>query len=60
MKGGNSHGGTGARGPKPNYNKPSNPGSGSGEMGKVKSIAAGKVDSGAGPPQNSTGRYKTP
>jgi hypothetical protein len=60
MKHGKSAGGTGARNPKVNYNKPSNPGSGSAEMSKVKSIAGGAVDSGDGPPQNATGRYKTP
>lgn len=52
-----SSGGTGGRQPKPNYNQPSNPGSEN--MSKIKSVAAGKVDSGDGPPQNSTGRYKT-
>ncbi len=56
MKG--SHGGTGANNPKVTYNKPSNPGPGQ-DMSAVKSLASGKVDSGAGPPQNSTGRYKT-
>ena len=60
MEHGKSSGGTGARGPKPTYNKPSNPGSGAGEMAAVKRIAGGKVDSGEGPPQNSVGRYKTP
>jgi hypothetical protein len=56
MKG--SHGGTGANNPKVTYNKPSNPQAGQ-DMKALKSLAAGKVDSGAGPPQNTVGRYKT-
>ncbi len=55
MKG--SHGGTGANNPKVTYNKPSNPQSGQ-DMKALKSLAAGKVDGGDGPPQNATGRYK--
>lgn len=53
-----ANGGTGSRNPKVTYNKPSNPGAGQ-DMKAIKSLAAGKVDSGDGPPQNSTGRYKT-
>ena len=56
MKGG-SHGGTGSRNPKVTYNKPTNPQAGQ-DMAAVKSLAKGKVDSGDGPPQNATGRYK--
>lgn len=58
MKHGQSHGGTGARNPKVTYNKPSNPGSGQ-DMSAVKKLASGKVDSGPGPAQNATGRYRT-
>lgn len=38
----------------PNYNKPSNPGAGGGEMSAAKRIAAGAVDTGsAGKPHSS-------
>ena len=53
-----ANGGTGANNPKVNYNSPSNPKAGQ-DMKAVKSLAAGKVDSGEGPPQNTVGRYKT-
>jgi hypothetical protein len=52
-----ANGGTGSRNPSVTYNKPSNPKAGQ-DTGALKGIAAGAVDSGDGPPQNKTGRYK--